>query len=140
MSGPSDRPQTGSRCQALRTRRRDRLTPGGRIGPVRTGVGCRVRAAAFELLRIVVVEGALVPDSRGRLSGRGAWVHLDRQCLDLAERRRAFPRAFRCPGPFDVTALREYVEAHIQDAGASAKPKVGRNGERSMSTSMSTQP
>jgi uncharacterized protein len=50
-----------------------------------------------------------VPDPRHRLAGRGAWVHPDLSCLDLAERRRAFPRALRLAGPLDVTAVREFL-------------------------------
>ena len=74
--------------------------------PVRTCVGCRQRAAAGELLRVVAVEGALVPDPSRRLPGRGAHVHPVVGCLDLAEKRRAFPRALRVPAPFDASAVR----------------------------------
>ncbi|WP_071658660.1 YlxR family protein [Mangrovactinospora gilvigrisea] len=78
--------------------------------PERTCVGCRKRSAKTDLLRAVVNEGECVPDPRGTLPGRGAYLHQDRGCLDLAVRRRAFPRAFRLPGPLDVTGLREFVE------------------------------
>ncbi|WP_243725788.1 YlxR family protein [Actinomadura rubrisoli] len=70
-------------------------------------VGCRVRTAKSDLLRLVVVEGVIVPDPSGRLPGRGAHLHPDLECLDLAERRRAFPRAFRLAGPLDGSVLRE---------------------------------
>ncbi|NVI86280.1 YlxR family protein [Actinomadura sp. BRA 177] len=83
----------------------------GRTAPVRTCVGCRVRTAKSDLLRLVVVEGVIVPDPRGRLPGRGAHLHPDPACLELAERRRAFPRAFRLPGPLDASALRERLAA-----------------------------
>jgi predicted RNA-binding protein YlxR (DUF448 family) len=79
--------------------------------PVRTCVGCRQRAAARELLRVVAVEGALVPDPSRRLPGRGAHVHPVVGCLDLAERRRAFPRALRVPAPVDASALRAFVQS-----------------------------
>lgn len=105
------RPSTAS--ESLRT---------GPQGPIRTCVGCRSRAAATELLRVVVAPGgvgsgnaegtgavALAPDPRHRAPGRGAWLHPDPGCLDLAERRRAFARALRVPGPTDPTAVREYV-------------------------------
>jgi hypothetical protein len=36
-------------------------------------------------------------------------VHLDLRCVDLAERRRAFPRALRLVGPLDVTPVRDHV-------------------------------
>ena len=78
-------------------------------GPVRTCVGCRQRAAKSELLRVVAVDGALAPDPAGRLPGRGASVHLDPRCVDLAEKRRAFPRALRLAGPLDVGPVREHV-------------------------------
>ncbi|WP_243754126.1 YlxR family protein [Labedaea rhizosphaerae] len=76
-------------------------------GPVRTCVGCRARARAGELLRVAVVDGNLVLDLRRRIHGRGAWIHPDPDCLGMAERRRAFPRALRVPGPLDVTAVAE---------------------------------
>ncbi|MBB5940021.1 hypothetical protein FHS42_007119 [Streptomyces zagrosensis] len=73
-------------------------------------MGCRKRAAKGDLLRTVVAEGECVPDQRGTLPGRGAYVHPTLICHDLAVRRRAFPRAFRVQGPLDTTALRQYVE------------------------------
>ncbi|MFJ7060393.1 YlxR family protein [Streptomyces griseobrunneus] len=81
-----------------------------RACPERTCVGCRERAAKSELLRIVVDEGVCAPDPRGTLPGRGAYVHRTSVCLDLAVRRRAFPRAFKAKGPFDTAALTRFVE------------------------------
>ena len=78
--------------------------------PVRTCVGCRARALAGELLRVAVVDGELVLDLRRRIGGRGAWIHPDLDCLTKAERRRAFARALRVPGPLDVTPLRGQLE------------------------------
>ncbi|MET4923828.1 YlxR family protein [Streptomyces sp. PSRA5] len=81
-----------------------------RACPERTCVGCRERAAKSDLLRIVVVEGACLPDPRGTLPGRGAYVHPASFCLDQAVRRRAFPRAFKVKGPLDSTELLLHVE------------------------------
>ncbi len=81
-------------------------------------MGCRKRAAKHQLLRVVAIEGFCVPDSRGALPGRGAHLHPDPTCLDLAVRRRAFPRAFRLQGNLDTTALREYVEQRAGDTPA----------------------
>jgi uncharacterized protein len=67
--------------------------------------------AKSEFLRLVVVEGCVTPDPEGRTPGRGAHLHPDLGCLDLAVRRRAFPRAFRLPGPLDASVLRDYLEA-----------------------------
>ncbi|KQV16139.1 DNA-binding protein [Kitasatospora sp. Root187] len=81
-------------------------------------MGCRKRAAKHQLLRVVAIEGFCVPDPRGALPGRGAHLHPDPTCLDLAVRRRAFPRAFRLQGTLDTTALREYVEQRAGDTPA----------------------
>ncbi|WP_185993004.1 YlxR family protein [Streptomyces sp. 130] len=81
-----------------------------RACPERTCVGCRERAAKNELLRIVADGDACVPDPRGTLPGRGAYVHPVPDCLGLAVRRRAFPRAFKAKGPFDPTAVQRFVE------------------------------
>ncbi|MEU7817447.1 YlxR family protein [Pseudonocardia sp. NPDC049154] len=93
-------------------------------GPVRTCVGCRTREQATGLLRVVAVDGALVPDPRGRLPGRGAWVHPATGCLDRAERRSAFPRALRVPGPLPVTAVRSYLDGI--SAAQAADPAGGQ--------------
>ncbi|MFG3494531.1 YlxR family protein [Streptomyces sp. NPDC047928] len=81
-----------------------------RVCPERTCVGCRERAAKSDLLRIVVIKGACAPDPRGTLPGRGAYLHPVPACLDLAVRRRAFPRSLRVPGPLDTADVRQYVE------------------------------
>ncbi|HEU0100684.1 MAG TPA: YlxR family protein [Mycobacteriales bacterium] len=76
-------------------------------------MGCRVRAAQATLLRVVAVGDVLVPDPAGRLPGRGASVHLDLRCVDLADKRRAFPRALRLAGPLVVRPVREHVAEHL---------------------------
>ncbi|GAA4814195.1 hypothetical protein GCM10023200_59860 [Actinomycetospora chlora] len=55
---------------------------------------------------MVATDGVVDPDPRHRLPGRGAWLHPDPDCLHRAERRSAFPRALRVPGPLDTGALR----------------------------------
>ncbi|WP_459182931.1 YlxR family protein [Streptomyces sp.] len=82
--------------------------------PERTCIGCRERAAKKDLLRVVVVGDELVPDDRGTLPGRGAYVHPATICLDLAVRRRAFPRALRVQGTLDTADLRRHVEQATQ--------------------------
>lgn len=82
----------------------------GPSGPMRTCVGCRRRASAAELLRVVAgPDASLAPDPRRRLPGRGAWVHPVLDCVDLAERRRAFARALRVPGALDPAPVRAYL-------------------------------
>ncbi|KIQ20752.1 hypothetical protein RU01_00660 [Rhodococcus sp. MEB064] len=86
------------------------------VSPVRTCVGCRQRESPSALVRIVadvsdVGTVSAVVDHRRRLPGRGAWLHPDTDCLQLAERRRAFGRALRVTGPMDLSALaREFAQ------------------------------
>lgn len=86
---------------------------------VRTCVGCRQRAPASELLRIVAVGDEadratgrirLVPDPVRRLPGRGAYLHPDPACLRLALRRRAFGRALRLSGVPDTGELVGFLD------------------------------
>lgn len=72
-------------------------------------MGCRTRVAAAGLLRVVAVDGNLIPDPRRRLPGRGAWVHPDPGCLRTAERRRAFLRALRIAGTLDTAAVHDHL-------------------------------
>jgi predicted RNA-binding protein YlxR (DUF448 family) len=77
-------------------------------------IGCRERDAQDLLLRVVAATTdpdapgvpGVRPDPRRRLPGRGAYVHPRPECLALAERRRAFPRALRLAGPVDLGPLR----------------------------------
>ena len=87
-------------------------------GPVRTCVGCRARAAASELLRVVAgsdAEGrpALVPDPQYRAPGRGAHLHPTSECWELAVRRRALPRALRSGTALDDTPLADYLRDRL---------------------------
>ncbi|MEH0935102.1 YlxR family protein [Micromonospora psammae] len=105
-----------------------------RVQPERTCVGCRRRAPASELLRIVAVGDeagySLRPDPARRLPGRGAHMHPDPACFALAVRRRAFGRALRTAGVPDHGAVAEYVDAPTTTSGqpdrAKVASKVGR--------------
>lgn len=79
--------------------------------PVRTCVGCRVRAAKADLLRIVVAGDEVVADPQGRLPGRGAYLHRHRECWELAVRRKAVLRALRAPVGTSTEALAETFSA-----------------------------
>jgi uncharacterized protein len=84
---------------------------------VRTCVGCRERATKLELLRVVASDrGAgleVVPDPVGRAPGRGAHLHPTPECLKLALRRRAFPRALKTEGTggrLTTTAVEDFID------------------------------
>ena len=75
--------------------------------PARTCVGCRAVDEKVRLVRCVAdAAGRLLPDVKGRLPGRGAWLHRDRGCAEQAIKRGAFARSFRRRlVPLDVEEL-----------------------------------
>ncbi|GII99399.1 hypothetical protein Slu03_17770 [Sediminihabitans luteus] len=77
-------------------------------------MGCRGTGERSVLLRAVLDrtdadDARLVVDVARSLPGRGAWVHPDLRCVDLAERRRAWSRALRGPSVIDAGAVRAHV-------------------------------
>ncbi|MBE7162680.1 MAG: YlxR family protein [Williamsia herbipolensis] len=95
---------------------------------MRTCVGCRRTDRPTVLLRIVLVRltdpdssretWVAEPDPARRLQGRGAWLHHDARCLEQAERRHAFRRAFRTTEPVDTQRLHRFaVQSDDERAG-----------------------
>jgi len=88
-------------------------------------VGCRQRASLTELIRVVAVSDAttvsITPDLRRSAPGRGAHLHPTAECLDLAERRRAFVRALRVEGAVDTDLIRLLVEARGGTTASSSR-------------------
>ncbi|WP_275403779.1 YlxR family protein [Nocardioides jishulii] len=90
------------------------------MGPVRTCVGCRQRAAKSELLRVVVGPGsdgrpAVVPDPASTAPGRGAHLHPTVECYELAVRRRAFSRALRVKEGLPAVPVGEHLTTRATD-------------------------
>ena len=119
-------------CAVAPTRRRGKLAPTMarrslrlvRSAPaIRTCIGCRIREAKSDLLRLVAVGGDIVPDPKARLPGRGAYLHPSQECFELAQRRRALPRALRQPAPLGAGPLEDYL------AGRCDSGPHGRAGE-----------
>lgn len=100
--------------------------------PVRTCVGCRQRAPASALLRVVAERVSagyrLIPDPRRVRPGRGAHLHPDPACLALAERRRAFGRALRLDAGSGVEfgELRDEVDRRAERVEAGTTDGAGR--------------
>ena len=100
--------------------------------PVRTCVGCKVKVPSVDLLRVVVrpscgesrsFDWVAVPDVHHTLHGRGAWLHLVPQCLDNAERRRAFGRALRVSGSVDTSEVAAFIEGAQSECGNRNRPE-----------------
>nr|WP_246421756.1 YlxR family protein [Nocardiopsis mwathae] len=81
-------------------------------------VGCRSRAAQSDLVRLVADGGAVIPDPMGRHPGRGAYLHPDPRCWESAERRRAWPRAFRAAGRLDTSRVAAFFAEESRWSGA----------------------
>ncbi|SEC07279.1 hypothetical protein SAMN04489806_2520 [Paramicrobacterium humi] len=75
------------------------------MDPVRTCIGCRMRAERSSLLRVVARESELVVDETASLPGRGAWLHPTVACFDRAVKRKAFGRALRVTMALDTRTL-----------------------------------
>ncbi len=64
--------------------------------PLRTCVGCRGEAGKAGLIRVVRrAEGGAAIDGSGSAPGRGAYIHADATCVQLARKKKALDRALR---------------------------------------------
>lgn len=64
--------------------------------PQRSCLGCGDTRNKEDLLRFVLgPDGALTPDLRSRLPGRGAYICPTRSCLDAAIRKKRFAASFK---------------------------------------------
>ncbi|MFF7292224.1 YlxR family protein [Microbacterium sp. NPDC008134] len=80
--------------------------------PVRTCVGCRMRAPRSALLRVVSQNEILIIDERAVLPGRGAWMHPTQECMEAALRRRAFGRALRVSTAVDTQTIEKRLNGY----------------------------
>ena len=81
--------------------------------PERTCIGCRRRRGQDELVRLVQDRGRAVA-ARPGAPGRGAYLCPEVKCLEAAEKKRAFARAFRGPVTLDLS-VRDVFSRRGQD-------------------------
>ena len=81
--------------------------------PERTCIGCRRKRGQADLVRLTNEAGRVVPAPFGA-PGRSAYLCPEQSCLEAADRRRAFARAFRGPVVLDP-AVRRAVARHTSD-------------------------
>ncbi len=66
--------------------------------PLRKCVGCGEMIAKKEMIRIVrTKEGGIKLDPTGKENGRGAYLHLSRECFEKAVRSKGLERSFKMP-------------------------------------------
>jgi predicted RNA-binding protein YlxR (DUF448 family) len=76
--------------------------------PVRSCISCRKRANPSALIRVVLVDGKVIPDLKGGAAGRGAWLH--KKCAEVAIARNAFRFAFKQEEAVDVSELLKFLQ------------------------------
>lgn len=67
-------------------------------------MACRETAGKRRLLRVARAPDGVVLDPTGRAPGRGAYLHAEQACLELARRRRALERSLKAAVPDEVWA------------------------------------
>jgi predicted RNA-binding protein YlxR (DUF448 family) len=82
--------------------------------PVRSCIGCRKKANPTALIRVVLIDGKLIPDINGGAPGRGAWLH--KKCAEGAISRGAFRFALKLnkeqqDGAIDVSERLKFLES-----------------------------
>ena len=82
--------------------------------PVRSCISCRKRANPSALIRVVLVDGKVIPDLKGGAAGRGAWLH--KKCAEVAIARNAFVYAFKTnkaqEKAVDVSELLKFLQQY----------------------------
>ena len=82
----------------------------------RTCAGCREKRPSEDLVRLAVVPEPpyVVADARGRLGGRGVWIHADSACLETATRRGGIARSLRRPVNLDPVAIADAICGQVE--------------------------
>lgn len=81
--------------------------------PLRKCTGCQKMKNKNELVRIVRNnKGEFALDAKGKMSGRGAYICKDIDCLEKAHKSRGLERSFKAAVPKDVyeTLRKELIE------------------------------
>lgn len=83
--------------------------------PQRTCVGCRQVNAKRELIRLVRTPQGILIDPSGKMAGRGAYLHRQRSCWEIAL-KGALAHALRVePTPEDRMRLESFMQTLPED-------------------------
>lgn len=117
---PVDEPHVSGRKDVMRWMNTPEVFPRTTTHiPKRTCIATRKTAPQSQLLRVVAQfkdngDVHIVPDPQRRLPGRGAWITPELQAFEIAEKRRAFPRALKVSANADLDEVRAYL-VHKQE-------------------------
>ena len=83
--------------------------------PVRQCLGCNEHKPKAELIRVVrSPEGDISLDTRGKKSGRGAYICHNVKCLNKARKSKRIERALECEIPEEIY---DAMEAQLAEDG-----------------------
>ena len=78
-------------------------TPKVKKIPIRQCLGCNEHKPKSEMIRVVrSPEGEISLDTRGKKSGRGAYICYSVKCLNKARKSKRIERALECQIPEEV--------------------------------------
>ncbi|MBM7848212.1 YlxR family protein [Arthrobacter roseus] len=90
--------------------------------PQRTCIGCRGKDDRSVLVRLVRSgedSSSVFVDPNCRMPGRGAWLHRNPECLEMAVRRRSLNRAFRASVESDK--VKEFFQHNVEPHPGAAR-------------------
>lgn len=71
--------------------------------PLRRCVGCGEMIAKKEMLRVIKTKDNVIKlDPTGKENGRGAYLHLNRECFEKAVRSKGLERSFKMSIDADI--------------------------------------
>jgi predicted RNA-binding protein YlxR (DUF448 family) len=107
----------------------DELHGDEETGPVRRCALTRDRKPKEELIRFVLgPDGAVVPDLRERLPGRGVWLTATKDCVAEAAKRNAFASALKTKVSV-APALADQVDRLLAESALSALALANKAGQ-----------
>jgi len=107
----------------------DELHGDEETGPVRRCALTRDRKPKEELIRFVLgPDGAIVPDLRERLPGRGVWLTATKDCVAEAAKRNAFAAALKTKVSIPP-ALADQVDGLLAETALSALALANKAGQ-----------
>jgi uncharacterized protein len=86
--------------------------------PQRTCVGCSTATNKRELVRIVrTPDGSVIADPTGKKPGRGAYVHQQADCWEVALKKGRLERSLKTKlTPDDFRGLRDFAGAAVEES------------------------
>ncbi len=82
--------------------------------PQRTCIGCAEKKPQIQLIRFVDTDEGVKMDTMGKAVGRGCYLCKTVDCVEKAEKRKAFQRAFkRNLPPNEFEKLKETVKKEV---------------------------